>query len=295
MRFGTVLLRGRPASVLDRGGTLVDLDGVARRLGRDGFPAGRALVEAWEARDARVRAVVDAAAGDDGSWLPTVDPATACWLPVIPDSRQILAVGLNYLSHCREQGKEAPDTPLFFAKLPSSLSAHGAPIPAWPVTAELDFEGELAVVIGKGGRGIPVDRALEHCFGYTVCNDVTARDLQRNDRQWTRAKGLDGFAPLGPIVVTRDEAPDPQALRVRTWVNGDLRQDAGTAEMTFPVASLVAIASQAITLAPGDVITTGTPAGVGVFAKPPSFLKPGDVIRIEIEGIGILENPVAAP
>jgi 2-keto-4-pentenoate hydratase/2-oxohepta-3-ene-1,7-dioic acid hydratase in catechol pathway len=290
MRLGTVLVNGRATTVADRAGALVDLCALSPHV-----PVGRALVAAWEAGDAEVRNAARAAMTEAVPALPTLDPAAVTWLPPIPDARTVFAVGLNYLSHCREQGQSAPAEPLFFTKLPSSYNGHMGDVVAWPLTQELDYEGELAVVIGRGGRAIPEADALSRCFGYTVMADFTARDLQRRDRQWTRAKGLDSFAPFGPFVATRDEVPDPSALRIVTTVDGEVVQDAPTSEMTFGVARLVSYLSQAITLRPGDVITTGTPAGVGVFAKPPRFLVPGNEVRVRIDGIGELVNRVVPP
>jgi 2-keto-4-pentenoate hydratase/2-oxohepta-3-ene-1,7-dioic acid hydratase in catechol pathway len=292
MRFASLRVGDRVVSAVERDGRFVDLGTLAGRLGLGGgpFPVGCALVAAWEAGNDRVLRTAWTAREAEPASLPFVEPDG--FAPAIPDTRQVLAVGMNYRQHCREQGREPPPDPVFFTKLASCLSGHGEPIVHWPVTREPDYEGELAVVIGRGGRGIPEATALEHCFGYTVMNDVTARDLQRSDRQWTRSKGLDTFGPLGPVVVTRDEIPDPQALRIRTFVNDEPRQDSGTDDMAFTVARVVTFASEAITLRPGDVIATGTPSGVGVFADPPVFLKAGDVVRIEITGIGVLENRV---
>ena len=159
-------------------------------------------------------------------------------------------------------------------------------------TSQLDYEGELAVVIGTRARDVAEEDALAHVFGYAVMNDLTARDRQRTEPQWTRAKGGDTFGPFGPWITTADVVPDPQALTVRTWVGGDLRQEASTADMLFGVAALVAWCSASFTLEPGDVITTGTPAGVGEAREPPVFLQPGDVVRVEVEGLGALENAV---
>ncbi len=298
MRFASVVHDDRPKTVLEREDVLVDLGALAARLNpafpEVAFPVGRDLVEAWEWENPLVRDVVDKAWTLPLEDLPALAPGEVRFLPVIPDARQVLAVGLNFLDHCREQNRTPPDVPILFAKLPSCLIGHREPIRHWPITRELDYEGELAVVIGRGGRGIPEAEALAHCFGFTVMNDVTARDLQRGDRQWVRGKSLDSFGPMGPVVVTRDEVPDPQALRIRTWVNGELRQEGHTSDMAFSVARLVAFASEAITLQPGDVITTGTPAGVGVFASPPRFLHPGDEVRIAIDRVGELANPVVA-
>lgn len=299
MKFATVQNDDRAMTTVERDGRLVDLGALASEM-YDGFPPvafplGTDLIDAWESGNELVRAVADAARDKDLEGLPLLEPDTFRYLPVVPDARQILAVGLNYMDHCREQDKTPPENPMFFAKLPSCLLGHGEPVVGWPITSQLDYEGELAVVIGRPGRGIPEEEALSHCFGYTVMNDVTARELQKGDKQWIRGKGLDTFGPVGPVVVTRDELTDPQALRIRTWVNDELKQDGTTADMVSGVAKIVSYASQAITLVPGDIITTGTPAGVGVFADPPSFLQPGDRMRIEIEGIGVLENVVKAP
>ena len=208
---------------------------------------------------------------------------------------KIIGVGLNYRDHCREQGVFPPAHPILFAKFNNALTDPGAPIahPDW--TEQLDFECELAVVIGSKARRVGVDRALEHVFGYTILNDVTARDAQKTDRQWLRAKGADGFAPLGPVVVTADEVADPQSLGIGSTVNGEIWQYSSTAEMIFSVAELISFISQSITLEPGDVIATGTPAGVGHFHTPPRYLQVGDVVRCEIEGIGVLENEIVEP
>ncbi|MFC7540530.1 fumarylacetoacetate hydrolase family protein [Siccirubricoccus deserti] len=157
----------------------------------------------------------------------------------------------------------------------------------------MDYEGELAVIIGQGGRGIRSADWRQHVFGYTIVNDVTARTLQHKHRQWILGKGLDGFCPMGPAILTADEVPDPAALRLTTQVNGEARQDAVVADLIFDIPTLIATISAGITLEPGDIIATGTPVGVGIGFKPPRFLKPGDVVRIEISGIGVLENPVA--
>ncbi|GAB4314299.1 MAG: hypothetical protein Kow0059_05980 [Candidatus Sumerlaeia bacterium] len=207
---------------------------------------------------------------------------------------KIICVGLNYMDHCREQGKEPPSSPIIFPKFANCLIGSGDPIVRPPITSQLDWEGELAVVVGRRGKRIPEDRALEWVFGYTIMNDVSARDVQYADKQWTRGKVSDTFAPLGPCIVTADEIPDPQSLKIQTRLNGRTMQDSSTAEMIFPVRHLLAYLSRGITFAPGDVLSTGTPDGVGMWRKPPVFMQPGDVIRVEIEKIGVLENPVHA-
>ncbi len=214
--------------------------------------------------------------------------------PLAPIARpgKIICVGLNYHDHCREQSIEPPAYPMLFSKFANAVADPGQVITRPRATDKLDLECELGVVIGRRASRIGRDQALEHVFGYTIVNDVTMRDLQKEDRQWLRAKGSDGFAPMGPVVVTADEIPDPQDLRLRSWVNDEPWQDSSTAEMVFDVATIVAFASRTITLEPGDVIATGTPAGVGHYQDPPRYLADGDVMRIEIEGIGTLENPV---
>ncbi len=215
-------------------------------------------------------------------------------VPLAPIARpgKIICVGLNYHDHCREQSIEPPPYPMLFSKFANAVANPGQPVRRPRATEKLDLECELGVVIGKRASHIGRHEALEHVFGYTIVNDVTMRDLQKEDRQWLRAKGSDGFAPMGPVVVTADEIPDPHGLRLRSWVNGAAWQDSTTAEMVFDVATIVAFASRTITLEPGDVIATGTPAGVGHYQQPPRYLADGDVMRLEIEGIGALENPV---
>ena len=207
---------------------------------------------------------------------------------------KIVCVGLNYRDHATETNMPAPERPLLFAKWQTSLIGPGEDIVLPPVSQEADFEAELGVVIGRGGRGIDADAALEHVAGYICVNDVSARDVQMGDGQWTRGKSFDTFCPVGPELVAAADIVDPQALAIRCLVNGEVMQDSSTGEMIFGVADVIAFVSKAITLEPGDLIATGTPAGVGQYQDPPRFLQPGDVVRCEIEGIGVLENPVAA-
>ena len=213
-------------------------------------------------------------------------------LPAVPDPGKIMCIGRNYREHAAEQGAAAPEQPLVFAKYASALITGGEPIRLSPLSAEVDWEAELAVVIGRPGAGIAEADAWTHVAGYTVINDVSARDLQRGDGQWTRAKSLDTFAPLACELVTADEIPDPHALAIRCWVNGELMQDSSTANMIHRIPALVAHLSSAFTLQPGDLIATGTPAGVGAFRDPPVFLAHGDVVRCEVEQVAVLENPV---
>lgn len=224
---------------------------------------------------------------------PVGDPVPLRGLELLPPLTpgKVLGVGWNYPDHAREMGGAARTSPLVFSKLVSSLTGPRSPVTRPAYTGELDYEGELAVVIGARARGRGGD-PLGHVFGYAAMNDITARDMQRAEPQWVRAKGGDGFGPFGPWVTTADEVPDPQALRVRTWVNGEVRQDASTAGMAFTVADLVSWCAASFTLEPGDVIATGTPPGVGAGRTPPAFLGPGDLVRVEVEGLGALENAI---
>jgi len=203
-------------------------------------------------------------------------------LAPVPAPRAIFGIGLNYASHAAEQGVKAPEAPIVFLKLPSSAAPPGGPVVCPPVVRRLDYEGELGVVMGAGGVA-----------GYVVVNDVSARDLQAREPQWTRAKGFDSSCPYGPWITTADEVPDPEDLRLQTWVNGELRQDARTSDLIFSIPEIIAFLSQTCTLMPGDLIATGTPGGVGMAMDPRVFLASGDVIRIQIESLGIIEHAVA--
>jgi acylpyruvate hydrolase len=196
--------------------------------------------------------------------------------------RAIFGIGLNYAAHAKETGGTLPEAPIVFMKLPSSAAAPFAPISPPAVVCRLDYEGELAAVMGAGGE----------VAGYAVADDVSARDLQRREPQWTRAKGFDGSCPYGPWITTADELGDPHDLALRTWVNGELRQDSSTSDLIFGIPQLVAFLRETCTLEPGDLILTGTPSGVGMALDPPQFLTPGDVVRIEIERLGAIEHSV---
>lgn len=215
--------------------------------------------------------------------------------PIEP--RAILCIGLNYKRHADETGKKPPERPLLFMKNPAAVAHPGDPIVLPRGTAEepeVDYEVELAVVIGRQAKNVPLDKALAHVWGYTVGNDVSARRWQKQlgGGQWVRGKSFDTFCPLGPVLVTRDEIPDPQTLPLRTILNTTVMQNSNTADMIFPVARLISELSQDMTLLPGTVLLTGTPEGVGFARKPPVFLKPGDTVTCVIDGIGELSNPV---
>jgi 2-keto-4-pentenoate hydratase/2-oxohepta-3-ene-1,7-dioic acid hydratase in catechol pathway len=212
-------------------------------------------------------------------------------LAPVPRPGKVIAIGRNYHEHATEEGAAPPTEPLIFAKFSTSVIGHRDPVRWDPAfTRQVDYEAELAIVIGRRARRVRESEALNYVLGYTCGNDVSARDLQFSDQQWVRGKSLDSFCPLGPVLVTADEIPDPQVLRIRCTVNGELLQDANTSDMIFPVARLVAHASAAFTLEPGDVIMTGTPPGVGAFRKPPRFLRAGDEMTVEVERIGRLVN-----
>ena len=210
----------------------------------------------------------------------------------IPRPGKIVCVGLNYRDHAAEGGMDLPKAPLLFAKWPNTLIGHGDPIVLPPESAQVDYEAELGVVIGTKARRVSERDALDHVDGYLCLNDVSARDLQFADGQWTRGKSPDTFCPVGPRLVPRAEIDDPQALAIRCIVNGEALQDSSTAQMIFSVAEIIAYASQVITLEPGDLIATGTPAGVGIFRDPKVLLQGGDEVSVEVEGLGTLTNPI---
>jgi 2-keto-4-pentenoate hydratase/2-oxohepta-3-ene-1,7-dioic acid hydratase in catechol pathway len=223
--------------------------------------------------------------------------------PIPRPAKNIFCVGKNYREHAQEfqvSGFDAtatvdaiPEAPIIFTKPATCVIGPGAAIAAsLDPTASVDYENEFAVIIGAGGRAIPAERWAEHVFGYTIVNDVTARLLQQRHKQWFLGKGIDTFCPMGPCIVTADELSEPASARLRTWVNGDLRQDATVRDLIFDIPTLIATISRAITLEPGDIIATGTPSGVGIGFKPPRYLRPGDIVLTAIEPIGSLSNPV---
>jgi 2-keto-4-pentenoate hydratase/2-oxohepta-3-ene-1,7-dioic acid hydratase in catechol pathway len=240
---------------------------------------------------------------DDIVGLPPLAEALASATPIDATERllaplrpgAIVAAGLNYRDHAAEAGLALPAEPMLFAKLPVSVTGPHDPIAIDPTLTEfVDWEVELAAVIGRRARHVSEASALDHVLGWTVVNDVSARDVQKRDVQWTRGKSMATFCPLGPWLVLREELPDPQALRLRCEVNGEVVQDGTTADMVFSVAELIAFASRSFPLEPGDLLLTGTPAGVGVGMSPPRCLRPGDTVACEIDGIGRIENPVEA-
>jgi 2-keto-4-pentenoate hydratase/2-oxohepta-3-ene-1,7-dioic acid hydratase in catechol pathway len=215
---------------------------------------------------------------DAVEYLPAVNPG------------KVIAIGRNYHDHAVEGGSEPPPAPLLFTKFLNAVTAHNAPVTLHSISEKIDYEAELAVVIGRRAQKVTQEQALDYVFGYTCLDDVSARDLQFSDGQWVRGKGLDGFCPIGPFITTKDEIPDPQVLKIEGILNGEVMQSSNTNKMIFNVAYLIHYITQAITLEPGDVIATGTPEGVGVFRNPPVLLKDGDVFEVVIEGLGTLRN-----
>jgi 2-keto-4-pentenoate hydratase/2-oxohepta-3-ene-1,7-dioic acid hydratase in catechol pathway len=289
---------------------VIDLAGVARDLAAQrnepargrGFPKTMLeLVEGGEAALARAREafeagqrLVDAQSPDELAARKLAYPLAKVRLlaPIVPP-RNVFCLGRNYADHAAERGAAVPEHPVYFTKPPACVIGPGERVTHHVVTKELDYEVELTAVIGVGGRDIQRGNALRHVFGYTVINDVTARDLQKKHGQWFKGKSLDTFCPMGPVLVTADEIPDPQNLAVSLRVNGQVRQSSHTSKMIFPVDQCIEVLSQGLTLVPGDVIATGTPDGVG--AATGNFLKVGDRMEAEVERIGVLPNRVAAP
>lgn len=277
-------------------GSILDLAAAAPELPRDMLGLIAAGPPAWTA----------ARCAFEKGGQHRLRSADAILLAPIPrPARNIFCVGKNYREHAKEfagsgfdtsntGGADIPSDPVVFTKAPSTVIATGEPIPAHlDPTGSVDYEGELAVVVGRSGRGIAKTEALAHIFGYTIVNDVTARELQGRHKQWFLGKSIDGFCPMGPALLTADAVPDVTALRVTTCVNGELRQEATLAALIFDIPTLIATISAGITLQPGDIIATGTPAGVGIGFKPPRYLKSGDRVAVSIPPIGTLENPVA--
>jgi 2-keto-4-pentenoate hydratase/2-oxohepta-3-ene-1,7-dioic acid hydratase in catechol pathway len=251
-------------------------------------------------------ALIAAGAADPGHALASVKAAAAkvpvaAKLPLasvkaaLPIARppKFICVGLNYALHAKEGGHPIPTYPSFFLRVPTSLTAPGAPVIRPKASVQLDYECELTIVIGRGGRHIPEAKALEHVFGYTLFNDVSVRDFQRKTTQWTPGKNFDSTGPLGPWVVTADELPPgASGLRIQTRVNGEVMQDSNTSDMIFSTANVIATLSEFMTLEPGDIIATGTPSGVAHARKPPAWMKAGDRVEVELERIGVLSNPI---
>jgi 2-keto-4-pentenoate hydratase/2-oxohepta-3-ene-1,7-dioic acid hydratase in catechol pathway len=292
--------------------TVLDLGGLAKELaaqrgavrrGRGGFP--RSLLELIQGGETTValareaweygKSLVDQQAIEDLAKRKLAYPLKRVRLlaPIPHPARNVFCLGRNYADHAAERGAAVPEHPVYFTKPGTAVVGPGDDVVHHAVTSELDYEVELAVVIGTAGRDITRADALNHVFGYTVINDVTARDLQKRHTQWFKGKSLDTFCPMGPVLVTADELPNPQTLNVALRVNGHVRQSSNTSKMIFPVDQCNEVLSLAMTLLPGDIIATGTPDGVG--AATGNFLKAGDRLEAEVEKIGVLANRVVRP
>ncbi len=230
----------------------------------------------------------------DLSALPSTPLDQVTLLPPVPYPEKVICIGLNYRDHAREAGVEIPKYPVFFAKYRNTLVGPAAPIVLPRVSERVDYEAELAVVIGRRGRHIAESAAMDYVAGYMALDDVSARDYQFRGPQWLPGKTFDTFAPCGPFLVTADEIPDPHALGIRLRLNGEVMQDSSTRELIFSIPQLISYISDVVTLAPGDIISTGTPPGVGFARKPPVYLKAGDVVEVEVEQVGSIRNPVVA-
>lgn len=271
---------------------VIDVAAAAAALGVSGAPASVEAAAADGAAGAALADVVAKAAGRSGAWLR--DAASLTLGPAVPNPGKIVCVGLNYRKHAEESGMAIPAYPVLFSKFGNAIAAANEDVPLTDVGSEYDYEVELGVVVGRTARNVAEADALSHVFGYTTANDISCRDLQMRSGQWLIGKTQDKFLPIGPYVVTADEAGDPQAHQLRTWHNGVLRQDSNSADQIFSVAQVIAYASRIFPLEPGDVIVTGTPAGVIMGLPEKRWLKPGDEVTVEVEGLGKLTNRFVA-
>ena len=271
---------------------VIDVAAAAAALGVSGAPASVEAAAADGAAGAALADVVAKAAGRSGAWLR--DAASLTLGPAVPNPGKIVCVGLNYRKHAEESGMAIPAYPVLFSKFGNAIAAANEDVPLTDVGSEYDYEVELGVVVGRTARNVAEADALSHVFGYTTANDISCRDLQMRSGQWLIGKTQDKFLPIGPYVVTADEAGNPQAHRLRTWHNGVLRQDSNSADQIFSVAQVIAYASRIFPLEPGDVIVTGTPAGVIMGLPEKRWLKPGDEVTVEVEGLGKLTNRFVA-
>ncbi|HEY1184965.1 MAG TPA: fumarylacetoacetate hydrolase family protein [Bryobacteraceae bacterium] len=265
------------------------LDGRAIPIQGAGFASVLEVIEGGAEAQTRVRRWIAGPASSHG-----LDPAGLTFAAPIPRPPKLICIGLNYRDHAAESKLAIPEVPTMFAKFPTAVIGPGQPIVLPKNSTKPDYEAEFAVLIGRRGRHVAEDRWRDYVFGYTILNDVSARDFQMATSQWMIGKTFDTFAPFGPAIVTADEIADPHSLRISLTLNGETMQDSSTGNLIFKLPQLIAYLSSVFTLEPGDVIATGTPAGVGFARKPPRWLRPGDEVRIQIEGLGELVNPVVA-
>lgn len=286
MKFATIATENGPRACVLTDGKYVDLHAADPSL-----PTSlKALLALGEAGLKKAAAVASQAG------TVRFDPSTAQHLAVIPDPQKIVCLGLNYRDHAIESGMDIPPEPVLFSKYPSALIGHGAKIVLPSVSDQVDYEAELVIVVGRRAKHVTQDQAMDYVAGFAVGHDVSARDWQLNKpgKQWMAGKTFDTFAPVGPVLVTRDEVPNPSALGIRLRLNGQTMQDSSTAQLIFDVPYTISYLSKIVTLEPGDLIFTGTPPGVGMARKPPVWLKAGDVVEVEIDGLGVLSNTVVA-
>lgn len=296
-----------PHPGIAQGDDVLDVDLAAVALNLRGFDTLNAVIEHDAQAQELFRAIMERAAGRAFSEVKVFAETGAARkldevqlsAPIPHPHRNVMCLGLNYADHAQEtaalrgRSGDAPDYPIFFTKAPTAVNGPFGDIVIDPaVSTAIDWEAELGVIIGKRGKNIRAEDALDYVFGYTVINDVTARDLQSRHKQYFKGKSIDGYCPMGPWIVSADEIPDPQRLAVRLRVNGVTKQDSNTSMMVFSVRDIIASLSLGMTLEPGDIIATGTPSGVGFARNPPQYLQPGDVMETEIEGIGTLRNHI---
>ena len=301
MKLVTYEARDKVSIGLYRGGIIYDLNKSYESVfeERGGFPKDMlSLIECGEDSLERVRQL-DKSLGEWGDKLKaagyTYGEAEVHLLAPVPrPKKNIVCLGVNYAEHAEETGHELPRFPVFFTKPPTVIIGPYDLIHLPTCSSQIDYEGELAFVFGKKGKNIGREAALDYVAGHTVMNDVTARDLQSNHHQWFKGKGLDTFGPMGPYFVTKEEVPDPHGLRLRTWLNGKIMQDSTTRNMIFKIPALISSLSMDMTVEPGDIVSTGTPSGVGHSRKPPVYLKAGDLVEVEVEGVGVLRNKVTS-
>lgn len=297
----------RPHLGIVLGDEIVDVDLAGRALKLTPPDQVLSVIENYEQSKSALDAILEKASGRRLSEVKTfsdigaVHQLSAVYLaaPIPRPGKNVMCMALNYLDHAKEtadmrqRSPDAPKNPVLFTKAPTTVIGPYDTFEIDPaVSSEIDWEAELGVIIGKCGKNISEADALSYVFGYTVINDITARDLQARHVQFFKGKSLDGSCPMGPWIVTADEISDPQKLAIRLRVNGEIKQNSNTSEMIFPIKTIIATLSKGMTLEPGDIIATGTPSGVGFSRKPPEFLKPGDLMETEIEGLGILKNPI---
>lgn len=284
-------------------GYVIDIEKAAKALGSGAVPSSiRAILEGDAPLMSRARKVVRRATAKLKRVAEKKDRRPVWAFPIsevelappVPDPEKIICIGQNYIDHCKEQGVEPPRSPIIFTKFPTTLTGPSSPIrlPPDKVTSQVDYEVELAFVMGREAKGVAREQALDYVAGYMVLNDITGRDVQFGDQQWVRGKSFDTFAPCGPWLVTTDELPDPSALRLWLDLNGEIMQDSSTENLIFDIPFLIEFISKGITLRPGDIISTGTPPGVGILRDPPVLLKPGDIVHAGVEGVGTLQNRV---